>query len=81
MPTIFRSGPYRVFFYSNEGNPREAIHVHVMAGGREAKIWVQPDVSVASSHGFNARELNAIIQIVDEHHEKIEQAWYEHFGH
>ncbi len=27
MPTVFRSGPYRFFFYSNEGS--EPPHIHV----------------------------------------------------
>ena len=28
MPVIFRYKGFRFFFYSNEGNPREALHVH-----------------------------------------------------
>lgn len=29
MPVIFRHKSFRFFFYSNEGNPREAMHVHI----------------------------------------------------
>ena len=36
MPTILRWGPYRAFFYSNEGG--EPPHVHVRAGDLEAKF-------------------------------------------
>ena len=32
MPTLLRIGPYRIFFYSNEGNPLEPPHVHASAG-------------------------------------------------
>lgn len=42
MPTVFRHDGYRFFFYSNEGDPREPIHVHVMKGDGEAKFWVSP---------------------------------------
>ena len=33
MPTVLRWGPYRAFFYSNEGS--EPPHVHLRAEGRE----------------------------------------------
>src|SRR5262245_37627615 len=54
MPTILRSGPFRFFFFSNEG--REPPHIHVRAGGDEAKFWLDP-VALASNYGFNGREL------------------------
>ena len=34
MPVVFRYKGFRFFFYSNEGNPREPVHVHVMGGRR-----------------------------------------------
>lgn len=48
MPTVLRIGPYRFFFYSNEGS--EPPHVHVESGGRVAKVWLVP-VSVANPGG------------------------------
>jgi hypothetical protein len=32
MPVVFRYGGFRFFFYSNEGDPREPVHIHVMRG-------------------------------------------------
>ncbi|WP_302259934.1 DUF4160 domain-containing protein [Desulfovibrio piger] len=29
MPVILNIGAYRFFFYSNEGNPTKAPHIHV----------------------------------------------------
>jgi len=29
MPVVFRYKSFRFFFYPNEGNPREATHIHV----------------------------------------------------
>jgi hypothetical protein len=40
MPTVFRSGPYRFFFFSDEGN--EPVHVHVEASGHYASPASQP---------------------------------------
>ena len=36
MPTVFRQDGFRFFFYSNEGDPREPVHVHAMKGAGEA---------------------------------------------
>ena len=49
MPSVLRTQGYRLFFYSNEGDPREPIHIHVMRAGAEAKIWLGPPVSLAST--------------------------------
>lgn len=80
MPTIFREGPYRVFFYSNEGDPREPAHVHVRQGAAEAKIWLDPSPRVARSRGFSSRDLAAIVRITRDRRAEIEAAWHEHFG-
>lgn len=37
MPVIMRVDGYRLLFYSNEGNPREPLHIHVLKAGAEAK--------------------------------------------
>jgi Domain of unknown function (DUF4160) len=53
MPVVFRYKGFRLFFYSSEGSPREPVHVHVRAGGSEAKLWLEPQVRVAISYGFD----------------------------
>lgn len=80
MPTVLRSGSYRIFFYSNEGNPREPMHVHVRTAGKEAKVWLQPRTAIADSRGFNSREQATIISIIEANRAFIEQAWHDHFG-
>lgn len=54
MPVVFRYKGFRFFFYSNERNPREPVHVHVRLGSSEAKLWLEPQVRVAASFGFDA---------------------------
>jgi len=60
MPVVFRRNGFRFFFYSNEGDPREPVHIHVRKGEDEAKFWIGP-VSLASSEGFDARTLREAI--------------------
>lgn len=79
MPVIFRYKAYRFFFYSNEGNPREPIHVHVMGNGGEAKFWLHPDVSLAESIGMNAKTLRELAGVVLTNAKLIEDKWNEYF--
>ena len=36
MPVVFRHRGFTFFFYSNEGTPREPIHIHVEKNDIEA---------------------------------------------
>jgi hypothetical protein len=80
MPVVFRNAGLRYFFYSNEGLPREPHHIHVKGGGRDAKIWLEPAISIADSYGFNSQELAYILRVVSEHRDQILKAWHDHFG-
>ncbi len=43
MPQIFRVGSYIIYFWSNENNPIEPIHVHIAEGKASAnatKVWI-----------------------------------------
>lgn len=79
MPVVFRYKGIRFFFFSNEGNPLEPIHIHAESGDGEAKIWLDPKVAIASSAGYNRKQLSQLIQLVEEHRSEIERAWNEHF--
>jgi hypothetical protein len=80
MPTVFRYQGLRFFFYSNEGSPREPLHVHVRNADAEAKFWVMPQVLLADNDGFDARTLREIARLVEENAKLIERSWDEHFG-
>ncbi len=79
MPTVFHFKGYKFFFFSNEGNPREPVHVHIRKDGKLAKFWLLPCAQVAESFGFSARELNQIAKIIDNRKREIEEAWNDHF--
>ncbi len=80
MPIIFRHGNLKFFFYSNEGDPREPMHVHARGPNGEAKIWIEPAIGIADSKGFNSHELTAILRQIIHHRARIERAWHGHFG-
>ena len=80
MPTILRRDGFRIFFFSNEGDPREPAHVHVRRGAEDAKIWSAPEIVVAESFGFNARELNDLLRISFSEHANLLRAWHDYFS-
>ncbi len=43
MPQVFKVGSYFVYFWANESNPLEPVHVHVSIGEptpNATKIWI-----------------------------------------
>jgi len=46
MPVVFRQDGLRYYFFSNEGQPPEPPHVHIKGGGRDAKVWLEPEISI-----------------------------------
>ena len=80
MPVVFRYKSFRLFFYSNEGNPREAMHIHVRGSHGEAKFWLAPTVYLADSDGFDAPTLRELRDVVIANKELIERTWNDHFA-
>jgi hypothetical protein len=77
MPTVLKTGPYRVYFYSHE--PNEPPHVHIDRDNLSVKFWLEP-VSLARNFGFSPRELRNLISLVEEHRTEFLEAWNEYFG-
>ena len=80
MPVVFRDGSRRFHFYSDEGRPREPVHIHVSERGRDAKFWLFPEVRMARNIGYNDRELRELAKIILAHRDLIERRWNEFFG-
>ncbi|MCG6959281.1 DUF4160 domain-containing protein [bacterium BMS3Abin03] len=77
MPTVLRSGPYRFFFYS--GDKDEPPHIHVERDDNVAKFWLDP-VRIQNSGGFNRKEINEILKLVQENGKLLESSWNEYFN-
>ena len=63
MPTLIRSGPYRLYFHSHE--PNEPPHVHVDRDDQSAKFWLNP-VALARNLGFDPPELRKVQRLIVE---------------
>jgi hypothetical protein len=80
MPVVFQYRGFRFFFYSNEGTPREPLHIHVEKDNVEAKFWLKPELRVSYNDGYDARTLRELLEIVELNRDRIERAWDEFFG-
>ena len=80
MPKVFEIEGYRGFFFSNEGTPRDPIHIHIKKGEGEAKFWVTPTVSLAESWNLKVSELTRAQEIVVEHRQEILDFWNRYFN-
>jgi hypothetical protein len=80
MPKVFEEDGRKYFFYSNEGDPREPMHVHVRSGHGEAKIWLRPEVRIAAAYGFNSREQLELLRTARRRRDEIERAWHAWFS-
>lgn len=69
----------QIFFYSNEGDPREPLHIHVRKGEPVAKFWLVPQVSLAESCSMSSGELRELIDIIEDKRDLIERYWHETF--
>ena len=54
--------------------------MHVRLGSSEAKLWLEPQVRVASSFGFDARTLHELVEVAQGNLALIERTWYEYFS-
>ena len=86
MPQLLRIGPYSIYFWSNEGNPLESIHVHISEGRANAlstKIWITSTgktVLCNNNSKIPEKILRKLMRIVEANSEDIVEEWLELFG-
>jgi len=68
------------FFFSNEGDPSEPVHIHVRKGESVAKFWLEPEIAVAESYGMKSSDLTMLTRVVREKTDVIREAWHEYFA-
>ena len=85
MPQIFKIGSFWVYFWSNENNPLEPIHVHVSEGAPTAnatKIWTTKARKCLLAHNnsrINSNVLQNILRIIEARNEEVVEKWKNHF--
>ena len=77
MPAILKIGPYRFLFHHN-GACRATAHPR--QGGREQSEVLVAPIQLAANYGFNGRQLNEILGLVEEHCNEFLEAWDEYFS-
>ena len=86
MPQIFKIGSFWVYFWSNEGNPLEPIHVHVAEDAPTAnatKVWITRAGKCLLAHNdsrINVRVLQNILRIIEARSEEVVNKWVVFFG-
>lgn len=86
VPQVFKIGSYWVFFWSNESDPLEPIHVHVCQGapnGNATKIWITRAGKCYLAHNNSRippRTLRNIMEIIEARSGEIIAKWLAYFG-
>lgn len=85
MPQVFRIGPYRIYFWSNENEPLEPVHVHIVEGTPRkdaTKVWITSSgkslLADNKSH-IPDRILKNLMRFIEANSEEIVDRWYQQF--
>ena len=86
MPQIFKVGSYWIYFWSNENDPLEPIHVHVALGKPvegATKIWITSTGKcylANNNSNIPLKVLKNIMRIIEARSEEIISKWKDYFG-
>ena len=78
MPTVLEINGFKFKFFSNEND--EPIHVHIIKGGGNAKIWLDPVIVEEYSYNFTVQQRREIRRLVRENAEILKRAWDDYFA-
>ena len=86
MPQIFRIGPYIIYFWSNENDPLEPVHVHIAEGRATAngtKVWITSSGKAllrSNNAKIPAPVLRDLLRVIEANSDDIVKKWLAHFG-
>ena len=86
MPQIFRIGPYIIYFWSNENDPLEPVHVHIAekrATANGTKVWITSTGKALLCNNnakIPAPILRNLLRMIEANSSVIIQKWLAHFG-
>lgn len=86
MPQVFKIGSYWVYFGSNEGEPREPIHVHISQGSPQAnatKVWItKAGKCLLANNNLDIPNvaLRNIMRIIEARSTEVVNKWYSFYG-
>ena len=80
------AGSYWVYFWSNEGDPIEPVHVHVSQGSpvpNATKFWITSTgkcLLAGNASGIDRHVLANIARIIEARVDEVLAKWDAHFG-
>jgi len=86
MPQLFRISGYRIYFWTNEGDPIEPIHVHISEGNPSSnttKIWILSSgkCKLANNNSKIPQHfLNNAMKVIETRADYIIKMWKKKFG-
>ena len=86
MPQVFKIGAYWVYFWANENEPLEPVHVHIAEGAPVAnatKVWITKSgkcLRCNNNSRIPENVLRNIIRIIEARSGEVVQKWTEFFG-
>ena len=86
MPQELKIGPYSVYFWSNENDPLEPIHVHISEGRavpNATKVWITSRGKTLLCNNASQipdRILFRLLKVIEANSDRIINDWLSHFG-
>ena len=86
VPQLLRIGPYIVYFWSNESEPLEPVHVHITKGRPvqdATKLWITSTGKVLLCNNRSKipeRLLNRLSRLIEANSDDFVRARKEYFG-
>lgn len=85
MPQVFKIGSYWVYFWADEGQPIEPVHVHVSQGAPIAsatKIWITKAGKCLLCHNNSQipeKALRNIMRVIEARSLEVIKKWSDFF--
>ena len=85
MPQLFKTGPYIIYFWANEGEPLEPVHVHIAESVRPnaTKVWISSAGRCSlcnNNSGIPDRVLHNILRLIEAQSTEIIEKWLDFYG-
>lgn len=86
MPQVFKIGSYWVYFWTNESDPLEPVHVHISKGrpvANATKIWItrSGDTLLANNNSrIPSKTLRNMMRIISSQSDIVIAKWELYFG-
>lgn len=86
MPTVFEFLSFKFYFWSNEGQPIEPVHIHISKGRpteNATKYWIHKDGSIErvnNNSQIPEHQLAKIEKFLKNNTDIIVEQWCEHFN-